>query len=109
MRVVITGIGIVSSLGNNTEAYWQALICGHSGVSLIKCCCLNHLNCHFSGQILDLNIETFFNSMQLRRMDRFCQFATIAAKNAWLDSGGDFNTNPKENTGVIFGTGIGGI
>jgi len=109
MRVVITGIGIVSSLGNNPEAYWQALICGHSGVSLIKSCCLNHLNCHFAGQILDLNMESFFSSRQLRRMDRFCQFATIAVKNAWLDSGGDFNTNPKENTGVIFGTGIGGI
>ncbi len=109
MRVVITGMGIVSPLGNDPEAYWQALICGHSGVSLINSCCLNQLNCHFAGQILDLNIEAFFNSRQLRRMDRFCQFATIAAKNAWLDSGGDFNSNPKENTGVIFGTGIGGI
>ena len=109
MRVVITGMGIVSPLGNDPEAYWHALICGHSGVSLINSCCLNQLNCHFAGQILDLNIEAFFNSRQLRRMDRFCQFATIAAKNAWLDSGGDFNSNPKENTGVIFGTGIGGI
>ena len=109
MRVVITGMGIVSPLGNDPEAYWQALICGHSGVSLINSCCINQLNCHFAGQIRDLNIETFFNSRQLRRMDRFCQLATIAAKNAWLDSGGDFNSNPKENTGVIFGTGIGGI
>jgi len=109
MRVVITGMGIVSPLGKDLEAYWHSLISGYSGVSLINSCCLNQLNCHFAGQILDLNIETFFNSRQLRRMDRFCQFATIAAKNAYLDSGGDFNSNPKENTGVIFGTGIGGI
>jgi 3-oxoacyl-[acyl-carrier-protein] synthase II len=109
MRVVITGMEIVSPLGNDPEAYWQALICGHSGVSIINRCCLNRLNCHFAGQILDLNIDAVFNSRQLRRMDRFCQFATIAAKNAWLDSGGDFSSNPKENTGIIFGTGIGGI
>ncbi len=109
MRVVITGIGIVSPLGNDPEAYWQALVSGHSGVSLINSCYLDQLNCHFAGQVHDLNIKAFFKSKQLRRMDRFCQFATIAAKNAWLDSTGDFNTNPKKNTGVIFGTGIGGI
>ena len=109
MRVVITGMGIVSPVGNDLETYWQALIAGHSGVGLIQNCCLNQLNCHFAGQVLNLNIEAFFNTRELRRLDRFCQFATIAAKNAWLDSGRDLNKGPRENTGVIFGTGIGGI
>jgi 3-oxoacyl-[acyl-carrier-protein] synthase II len=109
MRVVITGMGIVSPLGNDLETFWQALISGHSGVGLIRNCCLDQLNCHFAGQVHNLNIKAFLTKRKLRRMDRFCQFATIAAENAWHDSGRDLNKSPQENSGVIFGTGIGGI
>ena len=109
MRVVITGMGIVSPVGNDLENFWQALLSGHSGVGLIHNCRLNELNCHFAGQVCNLNIKAFFNTKQLMRMDRFCQFATIAAKNAWLDSGWNLDKGSQESTGVIFGTGIGGI
>ncbi|MBU1341608.1 MAG: beta-ketoacyl-[acyl-carrier-protein] synthase family protein [Proteobacteria bacterium] len=109
MRVVITGMGIISPVGNDLETYWQALISGHSGVGLIHDCCLSRLNCHFAGQVCNLNIKGFLNTREVRRMDRFCQFAIIAAKNAWNDSGRNSIKGPHENTGVIFGTGIGGI
>jgi len=109
MRVVITGMGIISPVGNDLETYWQSLISGRSGVGVINTCSLNQLNCHFAGRVHNLNIKDFFNARELKRMDRFCRFAVIAAKNAWLDSGRDLNKTHRENTGVIFGTGIGGI
>ncbi|MCD4676482.1 MAG: beta-ketoacyl-[acyl-carrier-protein] synthase family protein [Desulfobacula sp.] len=109
MRVVITGMGIVSPVGNDLETYWQALISGHSGVDFIHGCCLSQLKCQFAGQVRNLNTKVFLNTRELRRMDQFCRFATIAAKNAWCDSGRDLNKCPDEKTGVIFGTGIGGI
>jgi len=109
MRVVITGMGIVSPIGNDLETYWNSLISGCSGVDVLQDYCMKNLRCHFAGQVLNLNTESFFSKKQLRRMDRFCQFATIAAKNAWHDSTGDLNKNFQENIGVIFGTGIGGI
>jgi len=109
MRVVTTGMGIISPLGNNLETYWHSLLSGCSGVGVIQNTCLEQLKCHFAGQVPDLNAEDFFSKKQLLRMDRFCQFAAIAAKNAWKDSGRDLNRKPREDTGVIFGTGVGGI
>ncbi|WP_300464384.1 beta-ketoacyl-[acyl-carrier-protein] synthase family protein [Desulfobacula sp.] len=109
MRVVITGMGIISPVGNDLETYWQSLISGQSGLEYIDGCCTNQLKCKFAGQVRNLDTNTFFNTRELRRMDRFSQFATIAAKHAWHDSGRDLNEHPDENIGVIFGTGIGGI
>ncbi|RLB84982.1 MAG: 3-oxoacyl-ACP synthase [Deltaproteobacteria bacterium] len=109
MRVVITGMGIVSPIGNDLETYWNSLVSGCSGITMLHDRYPDQLKYHFAGQVFDLNTEAFFSKKQLRRMDRFCQFATIAAKNAWHDSTGDLNKNFQKNTGVIFGTGIGGI
>ncbi len=109
MRVVITGMGIVSPIGNDLETYWNSLVSGCSGITMLHDRYPDQLKCHFAGQVFDLNTEAFFSKKQLRRMDRFCQIATIAAKNAWHDSTGDLNKNFQKNTGVIFGTGIGGI
>ncbi|OGR27422.1 MAG: hypothetical protein A2277_18135 [Desulfobacterales bacterium RIFOXYA12_FULL_46_15] len=109
MRVVITGMGIISPVGNDLETYWQSLISGQSGVSLIQNRLSDRLNCNFAGQVLDLDTASAITPKELRRMDRFCQFAIIAAKNAWYDSERDVTNTYKEKTGVIFGTGIGGI
>ena len=66
MRVVITGMGIISPVGNDLETYWQSLISGHSGVDFIHGCCLSQLKCQFAGQVRNLNTKAFLNTRELR-------------------------------------------
>lgn len=103
-KVVVTGMGIISPVGNSVETFWQALTSGYSGVSLIQNCILEDLKCRFAGQIHDFHTNSFIDKKNFRRMDRFCQFAVVAALKAWRD----IAPSPV-NAGVIFGTGIGGI
>ncbi len=109
MRVVITGMGIVSSFGSDLATFWQSLISGRSGLSKVKDCSKESSMDYFAGQVHGLRTDDYFNVRERRRMDRFCQFAIIAAKNAWTDSGRSIKEVFHKNAGVIFGTGIGGI
>ncbi len=109
MQVVVTGMGIVSPIGNSIETFWQALISGCSGVSLLQNCILDDFKCKFAGQIHDFNAESFMSRRLSRRIDRFCQLAVAAALQAWYNATPSGKTNFKSDVGVIFGTGIGGI
>ncbi|RKN86557.1 beta-ketoacyl-ACP synthase II [Paenibacillus ginsengarvi] len=109
-RVVITGMGVMSSLGHDLETFWNNLMAGQSGVSVIESFDTSEYTTHIAAEIHDFNPEDYMDKKEARRMDRFVQFAVAASKaaidNAKLDIGG--NTDP-ERCGVYVGSGIGGL
>jgi 3-oxoacyl-[acyl-carrier-protein] synthase II len=108
-RVVITGMGTVNSLCSDLSGYWKALCAGRSGIGLIERFDTSAHKVKFAGEVKGFDPDVLLEPRAARRVDRFTQFALVAAKSAVLDSGLDF---PKENPfrcGVIFGSGIGGL
>ncbi|MGC7873313.1 beta-ketoacyl-ACP synthase II [Desulfosporosinus sp. SYSU MS00001] len=108
-RVVITGMGIVSPLGNNVEEFWQGLIAGKSGISTNDLFDVSNMKTKIAGIIRDFNPEEIFGRKDARHMDRFCQFALAAADQAWSDSKLEIKQITLERLGVYVGSGIGGI
>ncbi|REK74314.1 beta-ketoacyl-ACP synthase II [Paenibacillus paeoniae] len=108
-RVVITGMGVLSPLGNDTETFWQRLIRGESGIGVIDAFDTSRHKTKIAGLVKDFDAEGRFGRKEARRMDRFTQFALAAAEDALLDSGLDLNQADKERIGVYVGSGIGGI
>lgn len=108
-RVVITGMGVVSPIGNNVEKFWRNLTEGRSGISSIDTFDVSDHKAKIAGIIRDFNADDTFGKKEARRLDRFAQFALAAAEQAWTDSklGAD-GINP-ERLGVYVGSGIGGI
>lgn len=108
-RVVITGMGVLSPLGNDTEGFWQRLIRGESGIGIIEDFDTSRHKTKIAGLVKDFDPEARFGRKEARRMDRFTQFALAAAEDALADSGLDLNQADKERIGVYVGSGIGGI
>lgn len=108
-RVVITGLGVVTALGDTLERYWTALCNGESGVGPITLFDTTHFKVHFGGQVRDFHPETLLGEKEARRLDRFAQFALIAADSAVKDSGIDFSKHDPARCGAIIGSGIGGL
>jgi 3-oxoacyl-[acyl-carrier-protein] synthase II len=109
-RVVITGIGIVSPLGNNKEDFWSNLIAGKSGIRTIQSIDTTEYTTKFAGEVVDYDPKAYFNDFKDgRRADRFTQLAMGGAKQAIIDSGLDTATVNKERIGVMVGSGIGGL
>ncbi|WP_088188881.1 beta-ketoacyl-ACP synthase II [Desulfosporosinus sp. FKA] len=108
-RVVITGMGIVSPLGNNVGEFWQGLIAGKSGISTNDLFDVSNMKTKIAGIVRDFNPEEIFGRKDARHMDRFCQFALAAADQAWLDSKLEIKQINLERLGVYVGSGIGGI
>ncbi|GAB2702041.1 beta-ketoacyl-ACP synthase II [Paenibacillus thermoaerophilus] len=109
-RVVITGMGVVTSLGRDLETFWNSLVEGKSGVSLIESFDVSDYATRIAAEIKDFDPEQYMDKRDVRRTDRFVQFAVAAAKMALRDAGiaiGD-NAEP-ERVGVIIGSGIGGL
>lgn len=109
-RVVITGLGVMSSLGRDLETFWASLLAGKSGVSLIESFDVSEYPTRIAAEIKDFNPEEYFDKKEARRMDRFVQFAVAASLMALKDSGLDIkeHTDP-ERVGVYVGSGIGGL
>ncbi|MEG2570643.1 MAG: beta-ketoacyl-ACP synthase II, partial [Clostridia bacterium] len=108
-RVVVTGMGLISPIGNNIETVRDALINGKSGISVLDVPGTTGYKTHLAAQVRDFNPEQFFDKRQVRRMDRFCQMSVAAAKMAYEMSGlADVEVDPYR-AGVITGSGIGGI
>ncbi len=107
--MVITGLGAVTPLGNTLEAFWQALITGQSGVGPITAFDSTRLRTHFAAEVKNFEPEKLIGRKEARRMDRYAQFAYVAADEAIADA--QFPADPavREETGVIMATGIGGI
>ncbi|AJS61249.1 beta-ketoacyl-ACP synthase II [Paenibacillus sp. IHBB 10380] len=108
-RVVITGMGVISPLGNNVETLWNRLVQGESGISHIDTFDTSNHKTKIAGIIRDFNAEERFGRKEARRMDRFSQFAVAAAEQAVQDSGLTLEDMDKERLGVYVGSGIGGI
>ena len=110
-RVVITGMGVVTPIGNDLETFWSNLKNGVSGIRMIDAFDTTEYDCKIGGQVLDFDPKLFFKSPKdVRRTDRFTHFAMAAAKMAIADSGIDVaNLNERDRFGVIVGTGIGGL
>lgn len=108
-RVVITGMGIVSPLGNDVDTFWNGLVKGQSGISLIESFDTTSYKTKMAGVVRDFDGEGRFGRKEARRMDRFCQFAVAAADDALMQSGLDMEKVDRERVGVYIGSGIGGI
>ncbi len=108
-RVVITGMGVISPLGNDVDTFWNALKEGKSGISPIEDLDSALYKTRIAGMIRDFDGEERFGRKEARRMDRFVQFAVAAADQALADSGLVMDSLDRERIGVYVGSGIGGI
>ncbi|WP_088066805.1 beta-ketoacyl-ACP synthase II [Gottfriedia luciferensis] len=108
-RVVITGMGVVSPIGNDIETFWSNLIKGESGISLIEKFDVTEQKTKFAGNVHDFNADEVLGKKEAKRLDRFAQFALAAAEQAWTDSKLDLDKIDVERLGVYVGSGIGGI
>ena len=110
-RVVITGMGVITPVGNNLETFWSNLKNGVSGIHTIDAFDTTEYDCKIGGQVRDFDAKQFFkNPKDVRRTDRFTHLAMAAAKMAVADSGIDINNlKERDRFGVIVSTGIGGL
>ena len=108
-NVVITGIGAVSPLGLDAPTTWAELVQGHSGVDFIKSFDTEGFETRFAAEVDGFNPEDYLDRKDARRMDRFAQFAVVAAQEACKQAGFDPKSMDQYRTGVIVGSGIGGI
>jgi len=108
-RVLITGIGIISPVGNSISDFWQALVSGKSGIDYIKNFDTTGFDTTFAAEVKDLDVTNHLDRKEARRMDKFCQYAVIASQHAVDDSGLKLDQEDKERIGVIIGSGIGGM
>ncbi|SHF35350.1 beta-ketoacyl-ACP synthase II [Caloramator proteoclasticus] len=107
-RVVVTGLGAVTPLGNNVKDFWNGLKEGKNAIDFIKSFDNQSFKAKLAAEV-DINIEDYLDKKEARRMDRFTQFALIAANEAVLDSGINVYNVDKYRFGVVLGSGVGGI
>lgn len=108
-RVVVTGMGMLSPVGNSVDASWQALLAGQSGISNIDHFDTEAYSTKFAGLIRDLNVEDYMSRKDARKMDLFIQYGVIAAEQALQDSQLEVNDANARRIGVAIGSGIGGL
>lgn len=108
-RVVITGLGVVTSLGDSLKGFWSSLCAGKSGIGNLTLFDTTEFKVHFGGQVFDWDPVARFGVKDARHLDRFAQFALAASESAVADSGIDFTKLPDDRCGVIIGSGIGGL
>ncbi len=108
-RVVITGLGAIASMGNSPEELWDGLIHGHSGIRRITHFDASGMPCQIAGEIPTFNPEDYMEKKVARRYPRSAQIALAAATQAMEDAGFPNTMPDPERSGVVFGTGIGGV
>jgi len=108
-RVVVTGLGAVTPVGNTPEETWENLVAGKSGAAPFTLFDATNFKTQFGCEVKGLNINDYIDRKEARKMDRYAQFALIAATQAVNDSKLDAEDIDKNRVGVIFGVGIGGI
>lgn len=108
-RVVVTGLGALTPIGNNIEEYWTALVNGVSGAAPITHFDATKFKTRFACEIKNFNVNDFIHRKESRRMDRFTQYAMIASDEAIVDSELNLDEINKLRVGVIWGAGIGGL
>jgi 3-oxoacyl-[acyl-carrier-protein] synthase II len=108
-RVMVTGMGIISPLGLDVESTWDGIVNGRSGVDLITAFDTEGFDTHFAAEVKGFDPENYLERKEARRMDRFAQFAAVAAQQACAQAGLERGTVDPYRVGVIIGSGIGGI
>ncbi len=108
-RVVVTGLGCVTPLGNNPEETWAALVAGKSGAAPITHFDASNFKTQFACEVKGLNMDEYIDRKEARKIDPYAQYAIVAADQAIKDSAIDLDTVDKNRVGVVFGVGIGGI
>ena len=108
-RVVITGIGVITPIGNNVPEYWEALSHGKSGIEKTTLFDVSQFTSQIAGEVKGFEPEKYIDKKEARRMDRFTQFALAAASEAMQDSKLDLSKEDTKRIGVLLGSGIGGL
>lgn len=108
-RVVVTGLGMLSPVGNTVESTWNALVAGQSGISLIDHFDTSAYATRFAGLVKDFNCEEFITRKDQRKMDAFIQYGVVAGIQAMQDSGLVITDENAHRVGVAVGSGIGGL
>ena len=108
-RVVITGLGALTPIGNTLEEYWKGLESGISGAADITRFDTTHFKTKFACEVKGFNVDDFIHRKDHRKMDPFTQYAVVTADEAVKDAGLDMDTINKDRVGVIWGSGIGGL
>ena len=108
-RVVITGLGCVSPVGNNVKETWDALLAGKSGAAPITGFDASNHKTKFAAEVKGFDAIALFGAREARKMDRFTQFATAATLEALEHSGLKIDESNRDRVGILIGTGIGGI
>lgn len=108
-RVVVTGLGCISPVGNTVAASWDALIAGKSGIATITKFDASAFSTHFAGEVKGFNIEDYIPGKEARHMDTFIHYGMAAGMQAMQDSGLEVSEANAERIGVLVGSGIGGL
>jgi 3-oxoacyl-[acyl-carrier-protein] synthase II len=108
-RVVITGLGAITPIGNTLAEYWEGLVTGRNGIGLITHFDASRHDCRIAGELKNFDPLSYLEKKAAKRMDRFAQLAVCATKQAILDSGLTIDPTNADRIGVTIGTGIGGL
>ncbi len=108
-RVVVTGLGLISPVGNDVNTAWDNLLLGKSGIATISKFDSSGLSVHFAGEVKNFNIEDYISAKEARHMDTFIHFGIAAGTQAFKDSGIEVTEANSERIGVLVGSGIGGL
>ena len=108
-RVVVTGLGLVSPVGNGVEESWSALVAGKSGIGPITLFDASTFPTRIAGEVKGFDPEKYMERKEVRRNDRFIHFAVAAGEMAFQDSGLDMAQEDPERVGAIIGSGLGGL
>ena len=107
-RVVVTGLGTLTPIGNNVSQLWDSLLKGVSGAGLITHFDSSNLKCHIAAEVKGFDGTQYFDRKEIRTLDLFTQYGLVAVDEALKDSGLDIEKIDRDRVGVIFGTGMGG-
>ncbi len=108
-RVVITGMGAITPIGNNVEEFWKGIKEGKCGIDTITAFDVSNYKVKLAAEVKNYNPDSYFEHREAKRLDKYSQFALIAAREAWKDSGLNKEMENMERVGVVIGSGIGGI
>jgi 3-oxoacyl-[acyl-carrier-protein] synthase II len=107
-RVVVTGLGVVTPLGTGVQKTWEALLKGVSGIRQIKCFDASDYPCQIAGEVQDFEPSDYVDKKEVKRMDRFAQFALASAAMAIEDAGLPLSEQNAARIGCVRGAGVGG-
>jgi 3-oxoacyl-[acyl-carrier-protein] synthase II len=108
-RVVVTGLGALTPIGNNIQEFWNGLINGVSGAAPITYFDASKFKTQFACELKNFNVEEFIDRKEARKMDRYAQYAMVSSEEAMKDANFDLDKLDKDRAGVIWGSGIGGL